>query len=135
MNPKTIVCTALVVSCPFCSALLAQGWSGSLALAFVDQSVDGSAGSFRSQTNLDDGISLDELDLRYRGAEDKSTEFTFQASGFGGAEPSQSLDVDLRLDRPWRFELDYDRRESFFELAEFEQGQRTARRSSPVPAR
>ena len=34
-------------------------------------------------------------------------------------------DLDWQLAKPWRLALDYDRRESFFEVAGFEQGLRT----------
>lgn len=105
--------------------LSAQGWSGSLALSFLSRSVTGSEDSYRSQINLDEGISLDHLSLDYEGPDASGTMAKIRASGFGGAEPNQSLRLDLHLSRPWEFELDYDRRESFFALTEVGHGLRT----------
>lgn len=104
--------------------ILAEGWNGTLGLALWSRSTSGSEGSFRSQLNLDEGLSLEQLDLRYQGEEEKPTHLTVRASGFGGADPAQSFGLDLRLAKPWRFALDYDRRESFFELAESGEGRR-----------
>lgn len=103
----------------------AEGWSGSLAVAVVGESVDGSEGSYRTQLNLDEGLLLEGLDLRFRPEEEGRKELRLTARGFGGAEPAQSLRADLRLNAPWRLRLDYDRRESFFSLAETDLGLRS----------
>jgi hypothetical protein len=91
----------------------------------IGQSEDGSLDSFQTQTYLDSGVALEDLFLRYDGGEGSSTRFTLKAWGFGGAEPTQHARLDLRLDSPWRFRLDYDRRESFFRLQETELGLRS----------
>ncbi len=106
-------------------AVLAEGWSGTLGLELWARSTSGSEGSYRSQLNLDEGMNLEELLLRYQGEEEKPTRLTLRASGFGGSEPASSFGLDWELAKPWRLELDYDRRESFFEVAGYEDGLRT----------
>lgn len=105
------------------SALVAQGWSGSLGIAAIGQSTDGSPASFFTQTQLDKGLTLEELRLRYEGEE--GSEFTLEARGFGDAEPSEAARLDWKLASPWRLSFDYDHRESFFGLQTTELGLRS----------
>lgn len=115
---------ALAAATLVATPLAAQGWSGSVGLAVVGQSTSGSESSFRTQANLDEGFVLEELLLRYGGAEDSDTELTLKAWGFGNTEPDQHFELELELDAPWSFNLSYDRRESFFQLTESELGLR-----------
>ena len=108
--------TCFVIGLGAATPATAQGWSVTLAGAFVGQDSDGSDGSFRSQFNLDEGFLLEDLTLRRDG--DNGRRFLFEARGFGSAEPSQLARLDWRFDDDWRFELDYRRSESFFFLAE-----------------
>lgn len=126
MNPRKLLFAAFAaLALLWGPALAAQGWSGTLGIAVLERSVSGNEDSFRSQLNLDDGLTLEELDLQLRSEDDEGTELHLRASGIGGTEPSQNLEFDLDLQKPWRFELGYDRRESFFALSEYEQGRRT----------
>ncbi len=126
MHPRNLAAACLAaLALLWGPGVLAEGWDGTLGLVLWARSTSGSEGSFRSQLNLDEGINLEDLDLRYLGEEEKPARFTLRASGFGGAEPSQRFGLDLELAAPWRFELDYDRRESFFALAEHEEGRRS----------
>jgi hypothetical protein len=103
---------ALAVSFP----LAAQDWSGSIGVGVIAQDDDGSVDSFRTQSDLDEGLILEELKLVYDGGDESDTEMTLRAWGFGGAEPASHARFDLALDSPWRFDLDYDRFDSFFAL-------------------
>ncbi len=126
-TPQTAaLCGLVALACWLLpAAALADGeWSGSLALVAVGQDVSGSEDAYLTQINLDEGISLQELLLRYRGSGGKPTAFRLEATGFGDAEPSQRLGLELDLASPWRFELGYDRRESFFGLREWEEDRR-----------
>lgn len=105
-------------------AASAQGWSGSVGLAFLAQDADGSEDSFRSQVNLDEGFVLEDLVLTSAAEGSKEPRFTLTAHGFGNAEAAQRARLEVKLDSPWRFALAYDRRESFFSLRESELGLR-----------
>ena len=104
------------------AAAAGQGWNVALTAAWVAQSEDGSNASFRSQLNLDEGFLLEALELSHRG--ENGSEFELRGWGFGGAEPSQAAKVTWRAPSDWRFELEYRRTESFFQLAETELGLR-----------
>lgn len=101
------------------------GWQGSVGAAVVGQSATGSAGSFRTQTSLDEGFFLDSLELIHRDAENGSRRFHLEAWGFGDAEPAEHARLELRLNPTWWVKLRYDRRESLFDLEESELGLRS----------
>lgn len=123
-HPLVAALLAVTSVCLFPTPAAAEGWSGTVGLAAVGQTADGNEDSFRSQTDLQSGLALDSLSLRWRGPEGKASTFRLDAWGFG-AEPSGHVGFDLALDRPWRFNFDYDRRESFFKLTETELGLRS----------
>lgn len=110
----TVVLAALVLVCAL--PLAAQEWSGSVGAAYTWQSVSGSEQSFRSQSNLQEGFTLEDLTLTNKDAHGKNR-FTLQAWGFGTADPSQHAKLGLDLGAGWSVALRYDRRESFFGLA------------------
>lgn len=92
----------------------AQEWSGSVDLAWAAQNVSGSEGSFRSQQNLDQGFSLEGLEVVLGG---KSGErLRVEAAGFGQASPSEHARVEAELGRSWHLRLGYRSRDSFFSL-------------------
>lgn len=105
--------------------LAAQDWSGSIGLAGVAQDTGGSEASFRTQSDLDEGLVLEDLELVYDGGEGSDTTFTLRAWGFGGAEPASWAKIDLGLGATWHVDLDYDRRDSFFSLGSTELGLRS----------
>lgn len=90
-------------------------WSGSIALALTGQSIGGNRDSFRSQTNLQSGVAIDEILLDRRGA-GGTPQLKFRASGFGPADPSRRARVELRFRQPLMLAVSYDRRESFLGL-------------------
>ena len=94
----------------------AQDWSGSIGAAYVWQSVDGKENSFLTQTNLDSGFVLEDLDLLYKSDDGAVTEFSFAAWGFGDAEPASAARFNLRFNGGFSIFADYDQRESFFGL-------------------
>lgn len=116
---------AVVLHLAVTPGLAAQEWSGSIGLAGVGQDTGGSEASFRTQSDLDEGLVLEELELAYDGGEGSDTTFTLRAWGFGGAEPASRAKVDLGLGAYWHVDLDYDRRDSFFALAGTELGLRS----------
>ncbi len=91
----------------------AQGLTGELGVAYVWQQVAGNEASFRSQRDLDEGGTLESLRLDWA-ADGRA--FHLAAWGFGEAEPTSHARVRLEPGGPWRIRLDYDRRESFFDL-------------------
>lgn len=112
--------TALLAALP----LAAQDWTFAITGAWVEQSSDGSDGSFRTQLNLDEGFLLEDLHLAYDGGDEKPREFDFSAWGLGSAEPSQGAKLAWKPAGDWKVEVDYWRTESFFQLAETELGLR-----------
>ncbi len=107
--------------CVLAGASFAQ-WQGSVTVDAVSQDADDSTESFRTQYDLDDGIGLGRLDLSYRAEAGAELELT--AHGFGAIEPAAGLRLRYRDPRAFDLLLDYDRRESFFSLASFEDGHR-----------
>ncbi|MFV2072613.1 MAG: hypothetical protein ACC742_08175 [Thermoanaerobaculales bacterium] len=99
------------------SPALAQEWSGSIGGAYFWQDVDGSEDSFRTQTDLQGGFVLEDLNLLYRADEGAVSKFTFDAWGFGDASPTEAARLGLELNAGFSFFFDYDRRQSFFNLA------------------
>ncbi|MDX1631679.1 MAG: hypothetical protein R3234_07450 [Thermoanaerobaculia bacterium] len=117
---------SLVVALGFLAGPLFGGtWEGRVAGGFVGQDESGSEESFRTQTNLDSGFTLRDLDLRLLGGEEgEHTLLEIAASGFG-AEPWGRFRLEYRPEASWDLRLDYDRRESFFALAETNLGRRS----------
>ena len=120
-HPYQIAALLVSIGLSFTPSAFGQ-WSGEVELAAVGDSVDEGLDSFRSQYNLDDGFGLEDLGLQYI-AEDGAL-FSVTASGFGTIEPVQHAALIYKPKAPWEFSLDYDRRESFFFLNEFEQPSR-----------
>jgi len=110
----SLLALALALAVPL--PLAAQGWSGVIGVGVIAQDDSGSVDSFRTQSDLDEGLVLEELNLTYAAGEESDKELTLRAWGFGGAEPASHARIDLALDSPWRFDLDYDRYDSFFAL-------------------
>ena len=108
-----LVSIVLLVSSP----LAAQDWSGGIGAAYLWQDVGGNEDAFRSQFNLQDGFYLEDLSLLYRGDDSGVTKFSFDAWGFGDANPSEAARLRLDLAAGFSFVLDYDNRSSFFNLA------------------
>ena len=100
------------------SPVFAQEWSGNIGAAYLWQDVDGSEDSFRTQTDLQDGFFLEDLNLLYRAEEGAVSKFTFDAWGFGDANPAEAARLGLELNAGFSFFFDYDRRESFFNLGD-----------------
>jgi hypothetical protein len=86
--------------------------------------VSGSEESFRSQLNMQEGFLLEDLSLSFDG-DGGVEEFTLDAWGFGDAYASDIAKVNLRFSGGFGLSLDYDRRESFFRLAESDLAPRT----------
>lgn len=122
-----LVCGLVAVFAAAPDAGGAERVDGAVGIAVVDQSVSGSGNSFRTQSGLRDGFLLDDLLLRWQAPDEKLGRFELTASGFGGAEPAERARLELELDSPWTFELRYDRRRSFFDLAESDLGSRSDR--------
>jgi len=124
-----IVTTALLFITPITTRAQQEppappDWTGSIAVAAVAREVRGSEDSFRSQTNLRSGLTLEELSLR-RGANDADgTQFSITASGFGTAEPSSRARAEIRFRSPLTLTVSYNRRDSFLSLADPELGAR-----------
>jgi len=93
------------------------GWTGQIGGAYVFQSSSGNEDSFLTQYNLNEGFVLEELELIYDG-ETAADRFYLEASGFGDASPSESARLGFRFHNGIGVFVDYDRRESFFRLAE-----------------
>jgi len=94
----------------------AQTLSGAIGAAWVWQDVDGSEQSFRSQMNLEEGFLLEDLELNLDN--DTRSLMKIEAWGFGGAEPHQRATAEFEPVEGFDLRLLYDRRESFFGLAE-----------------
>jgi len=77
---------------------------------------DGNRDSYRSQSNVQEGLNLDELSLGYREGEQQNASLT--ASGFGGAEPWRRARLVLAPGGSLRLEAQYTRQASFFALQE-----------------
>lgn len=105
--------------------LAGQQWTGFVEVALIGQSESSgsSAGSFRSQHNLDEGFLLDALELRWAD-EETPQDFELRAWGFGDAEPAEGADIRWRFAAPWELDVEYRRNESFFALAESDLGLR-----------
>lgn len=99
------------------SSVAAQDWSGGVGAAYVWQSSDGNEDSFLTQTNLRSGFVLENLELEFNGTDGAVRGFTLDAWGFGDAEPSEAARLDLELAAGFTLFADYDRRDSFFNLA------------------
>ncbi len=118
MSPRGLVwglsfALALVMLAP---PLHAEGWNGTISLGYVGESRSGNEDSYRTQMGLSDGLWLEDLELRWRPAEESQSSFELEAGGFGDAEPSEYARLRYELDSPWTFQLDYDRREAFYGL-------------------
>lgn len=98
------------------AAAAEEGWSGSLGLAGVAQDESGSEGSFRTQTQLEEGFFLEDLTLHHEGEEGGT--FDLKAWGFGDAEPAWHARLDWKPQGDWRLGFRFDRRDSFFQLEE-----------------
>ena len=103
---------ALTVAAFLCAAgANAQEWSGGLTVAVAGQSVSGNENSFFSQRDIHRGFTFEELFLQ-------SKTITFRASGFGQAAETSRARFDVRFHAPLTLSLTYDRRDSFFALAD-----------------
>ncbi len=102
--------------CLSAAPVMAQEWSGNLGVAYLWQDVDGNEDSFRSQTDLQEGFFLEDLQLRYRGKETGVSDFKFGAWGFGDANPAEAARFELELAAGYSFGLEYDKRTSYFNL-------------------
>jgi len=94
-----------------------QTLTGAIGVAYAWQSSSGNASSFRSQTDLRPGFILEELDLTLP-REDGGDRFSLRAWGFGRSEPAEGAVLTADLGRAFSLDVRYDRRRSFFELAE-----------------
>jgi len=96
---------------------MAQNWSGGVGAGYVWQDTDGNEDSFLTQTNLRPGFVLENLNLDFVGDGGAVSEFTLDAWGFGDAEPAEAARFDLGFRSGFTIFADYDRRDSFFNLA------------------
>jgi len=103
-----------------------QTLTGAVGLAYAWQTSKGNESSFRSQTDLKPGFILEDLYLRLPG-EDGGDRFAFRAWGFGRSEPAEGATLRADLGKAFSLDLRYDRRRSFFELAEGELSSRSDR--------
>jgi len=100
----------------------AQEWGG-IGLGYAWLQSNGNENAFRSQYNVKQGFFLENLQLDLRHWFKGYDRFEFQASGFGG-EPYQKASFKLvDRDREWSVQLNYARRNGFFQLASFDSGQ------------
>jgi hypothetical protein len=109
----TVVLAVALAAFP---SLAAGEWKGRVGAAVVGQDASGNEDAFLTQYNLSDGFVLEDIELAYQG--NGLERFTLDAQGFGDAFPSARARLDFRLRGGVQITLDYDRRESFFKLAE-----------------
>jgi hypothetical protein len=100
----------------------AQDW-GEIGVGYAWFQNSGNEDAFRSQYNLQQGFFLENLQLDLRHLVAGYDHFEFTASGFGG-EPYQKASFKMvDWDREWSLQLNYSRRDGFFQLPSFDQGQ------------
>lgn len=99
-------------------SLFGQSLTGAVGLGYTWQHTVGSSDSYATQFNLHPGFNLDELSVQYRGPEGGPQALSLTAWGFGDAEPARRARLLFKPSGPWRIELDYSRRASFFGLAD-----------------
>jgi hypothetical protein len=100
----------------------AQEW-GEVGLGYAWLQNSGNENAFRSQYNIQQGFFLENLQLDLRHWFAGYNNFEFQASGFGGEPYQKAAFKMVDWDREWSVQLNYSRRNGFFQLASFEQGQ------------
>lgn len=105
---------AMAVVCPLLPR--AQQWTGDVGGGYTWQNVSGNENSYRSQYGEQQGFLLDDFHLAYTPQKDGSERFSLKAWGFGGAEPDQHALLMFRPNSAWTFNLNYDRRDSYFNL-------------------
>jgi hypothetical protein len=98
------------------SPLSAQDWSGNIGAAYLWQNVDGNEDAYRTQFDLHEGFNLEDLNLLYTG-DGAISKFTLDAWGFGDANPAEAARLDLDFGAGFGLFFNYDRRDSFFNLA------------------
>ena len=108
---------AFLLSLVICSPALAQDWSGGVGAGYVWQDVDGNESSFLTQTNLNSGFVLEDLNLHYRGENSGITHLNLEAWGFGDAEPAEAARFNMGFSGNFTIFAEYDKRDSFFNLA------------------
>lgn len=104
----------------------AQSLTGSVGVAYAWQSSSGNESSFRTQTDLKQGFTLEDLDLALP-SEDCGHRLTLRAWGFGRSEPAEGATLAADLGKALNLDLSYDRRRSFFELTDPQRATRADR--------
>ncbi|MBI2214782.1 MAG: hypothetical protein HYU52_14140 [Acidobacteria bacterium] len=97
-------------------SVAAGDWTGSVGFSLTGQSESGNPESFATQSDLQDGASIESLSLT-------NGEIRLNASGFA-AQPAGSVELIVRPQSPWRFDLRHDTRRSLFALTASDSPQR-----------
>ncbi len=97
-------------------AVHAQQWTGEIGGGYIWQNVSGSENSYRSQFDEQTGFLLDGFHLAYAPKKGAPERFSLKAWGFGNAEPDEHVLLTYSPVSAWKFNLNYDRRDSFFDL-------------------
>jgi len=116
-TPIVSLPAALLAGALICTPVAAQDWSGGVGVGYVWQSSDGNLDNFLTQTNLQSGFVLENLDVSYRADDSTVSDFTIEAWGFGDAEPAEAVRFNLGFNGNFSLFADYDKRDSFFSLA------------------
>lgn len=95
----------------------AQSVTGSVGVAYAWQNSSGNESSFRTQTDLEQGFTLEDLDLTLP-TDDGGDRLRLRAWGFGRSEPAEGATLAADLGKAFSLDLSYDRRRSFFELTD-----------------
>jgi hypothetical protein len=113
------------VGCAFlCLATVALAQDqGEIGIGYAWLTSGGNQNAFRSQYNIQQGFFLESLQLDMRKWFAGYDRFEFKASGFGGEPYRKASFTMVDSDREWSIQLNYARRNSFFQLSSFDQGQ------------
>ena len=99
-------------------------WTGEIGGGYVWQNYSGNENAFRTQYGQQQGWLLESFNLAY--AEKGRDVFSLQASGFGQAEPSSSAALLFRAKGGWTFTLNYDKQNSYYNIANGDLANRTS---------
>jgi len=93
---------------------MAQRVSSEIGLNYGWLNVSGNSDSFASQTNLSEGVSLEQFQLNLVDEASAIRELKVRAWGFGDAEPNEGFRLDLKTASAFHIQLNYDGGETFF---------------------